>query len=317
MDGRPIYLPGNNYGLVVIIKKNLKMKKYILMCLLITAGCLVYGQEKVIKLYDGKAPGSENWDWTEKVANTAGHEVYNVVNPTLTVYLADPAVSNGTAVIICPGGGFHMLSIESEGSMVAKWLNAKGVTAFVLKYRLVHSLTDNPVKEMMSKFADPKALDRENGTVVTMAAADGKMAMEYVRKHAAEYHIEPHRIGLMGFSAGGTVAMGVGLTYTNDTRPDFLAAIYAYTKALGDHPIPGDAPPIFICAATDDQLVMSSLSANLYLQWIAAKRPAELHIYAKGGHGFGMNAHGIPVSGWIDRFGDWLKQQGYLKPLNK
>jgi acetyl esterase/lipase len=286
------------------------------LALLLVVTCVIAQAPKVIPLYKGNAPGSETWNWQEQESSNNlfnTHVVYNVVNPTLTAYLPDPARATGTAVVICPGGAFHTLSIESEGSDVAKWLNKKGVAAFVLKYRLVHSMTDDPVKELMPKLADIKKLDQENDSVVTMAIADGKKAVEYVRSHAAEYDINPSRIGLMGFSAGGTVTMGVAFSYTAANRPDFLAPIYLYTGALKNTTIPKDAPPIFICAATDDQLGFASQSSNLYNDWIAAGKPAELHMYAKGGHGFGMRKQNLPVDTWIERFGDWLNQQGFLK----
>jgi acetyl esterase/lipase len=284
--------------------------------LLLIVSYVITQAQKIIPLYNGIAPGSETWNWQEQESSNNlfnTHVVYNVVNPTLTAYLPDPALATGTAVVICPGGAFHTLSIESEGSDVAKWLNKKGVAAFVLKYRLVHSLNDDPVKELMSKMADIKRLDQENDSVVTMAVADGKKAVEYVRSHAAEYNINPSRIGLMGFSAGGTVTMGVGFTYTPANRPDFLAPVYAYMGALKNTVVPKDAPPIFICAATDDQLGFASQSSGLYNNWIAAGKPAELHIYAKGGHGFGMRKQNLPVDTWIERFGDWLNLQGLLK----
>jgi acetyl esterase/lipase len=288
--------------------------KTVLAFLSIISGATIQAQ-KVIPLYNGSAPGSETWKWLEKensnnLFNT--HVVYNVVRPTLTAYLPDPELANGTAVVICPGGAFHTLSIESEGSDVAKWLNKKGVAAFVLKYRLVHSLTDDPVKELMAKMTDSKKLDQENESVVTLAIADGKKAMEYVRSHAAEYNINPSRIGLMGFSAGGTVTMGVGFSYTAENRPDFLPPVYAYTGALKNTAVPKDAPPIFICAATDDQLGFASQSSDLYNSWIAAGKPAELHMYAKGGHGYGMRKQNLPVDSWIERFSDWLNQHGLL-----
>lgn len=274
-------------------------------------------QPTVIPLYNGAAPGSEKWTWEGKEnASNMFHTpvAYNISKPTLTVYAADPATANGTAVIICPGGAFHTLSVESEGSQVAEWLNKKGVTAFVLRYRVVHSVTDDPVKELMGKMGDFKKLDEENDSVVTMAVADGKKAIEYVRTHAAEYKINPKRIGIMGFSAGGTVTMGVGYTYTEANRPDFLAPVYLYRTALGKQTVPNDAPPIFICAASDDQLGLAPHSVNLYSEWLAAGKSAELHMYLKGGHGFGMRRQNLPVDSWIERFGDWLNDQGLLKP---
>ena len=144
-----------------------------------------------------------------------------------------------------------------------------------------------------------------------MAIADGAAAVAYVRKHAGEFGISPTRIGLLGFSAGGTVAAGVALGYTAETRPDFVAPIYAFVGDLKDKVAASDAPPMFIAAATDDGLVPGSV--QLYNQWLAAKRPVEMHLYATGGHGFGMRKQNLPVDQWIERFGDWLRMQGLLK----
>lgn len=273
--------------------------------------------QQVIRLYDGKAPGSENWTWEEAESSTNMFKtrvVYNVATPTLTAYLPSADLATGTAVVIVPGGAFHTLSIDSEGIEVAKWLNAKGVAAFVLKYRVVRSLTNDPVAELMSKMQDFKKLDEENAPVIPLAIADGKRAMEYVRQHATEFTIQPNRIGLMGFSAGGTVTMGVGFDYNSANRPNFLAPIYPYlgTGAIARQVVPTDAPPLFVCAATDDQLGLAPHSTKLYSDWIAAGKSAELHMYLKGGHGFGMRKQNLPTDTWIDRFGDWLKLNGFL-----
>jgi acetyl esterase/lipase len=271
--------------------------------------------QKVIALYPGKAPGSQNWNWKEKINSKNMFNtpvIYNVAEPTLSVYLPDTAVANGTAVIIAPGGAFHTLSIESEGTDVAKWLNAKGVTCFVLKYRLVYMDTDDPIGTLMKKMGDFKKLDEENDSVVNMAIADGLKAIEFVRTHAVEYKVNRDRIGIMGFSAGGTVTMGTVFNYTAVNRPNFAAPVYAYMNALKNQTIPTDAPPLFICAASDDQLGLATHSSNLYNAWIAAKKEAELHMYLKGGHGFGMRKQGLPTDTWIERFGDWLKLKGLL-----
>ena len=273
--------------------------------------------QQVIRLYSGKAPGSESWNWAqqEKDHNAFNTRVvYNVVDPTLMVYRPDPATANGTAVVICPGGGFHTLSIDSEGIDVAKYLAAKGVTAFVLSYRLVHSLTEDPVAELMSSMGDQKKLDAQNASVVPLAIADGQKAMAYIREHAGEFGANPTRIGIMGFSAGGTVAAGVGFSYTAPDRPAFLAPIYAYTGALSNTKVPIDAPPLFVAAATNDQLGLAPHSVKLYSDWLAAGKDAELHMYAKGGHGFGMRKQNLPTDSWIDRFGEWLGLQGFLTP---
>jgi acetyl esterase/lipase len=271
--------------------------------------------QKVIPLYAGSAPGSERWNWEEgerdkNMSNT--HIVYNVVVPTLTLYAPDAGTANGTAIVICPGGAFHILAIDNEGIEVAKWLNKKGVTAFVLKYRLVRSLTDDPVKELIPKMGDKVKLDIENDSVVSMAVEDGKKAIEYVRTHAKAYGVSPNKIGMMGFSAGGTVTMGVGFTYAPENRPDFLAPIYPYIAALKHVSVPADAPPIFICAASDDELGLAPESVKLYSDWLTAKKHAELHMYVKGGHGFGMKKRNLPIDHWIDRFGEWLVFEGLL-----
>ena len=135
--------------------------------------------------------------------------VYNVSQPTITAYLPDTLLATGTAVIIAPGGAFHTLSINSEGIDVAKWLNIKGIAAFVLKYRVARSFTDDPVKELMGKMGNFKALDEENAPIIPLAMADGLTAMKYVRDHAKEKDIDPNKIGFMGFSAGGTLTMSV------------------------------------------------------------------------------------------------------------
>ncbi len=270
--------------------------------------------QKVIRLYTGAAPGSESWTHNEKeyfskIWNT--QVVTNVSQPTLTAYLPEPASANGTSVIICPGGGFHALSINSEGIDVAKWLNARGVAAFVLKYRLVPTGEDG-VKEMMTKMSGPQRRD-DTASVIPLAVADGLAAVDYVRRHATEFGISPTRIGLMGFSAGGTVAASVAFTYTAENRPDFVAPVYAYMGAVKETSVPKDAPPMFLVAASDDQLGLAPDSISLYNKWLAAKKPVEIHMYSRGGHGFGMRKQNLPSDQWIERFGEWMQAQGLLK----
>ncbi|MFD2719589.1 alpha/beta hydrolase [Hymenobacter monticola] len=286
---------------------------------LLLFGTIAAQAQQVISLYPGKAPGSESWTWqeqenTKNLFNT--RVIYNVATPTLTAYLPAAGMGNGTAAVICPGGAFHTLSIESEGIDVAKWLQARGVAAFVLKYRLVHMDTSDPVKETMALMGDRRKLDAINAPVVPLAIADGKKAIEYVRSHAKELGVRADKIGIMGFSAGGTVAAGVGYSYTAANRPNFLAPIYAYLGALPaagiPAAVPADAPPLFAAAASDDQLGIAPQSVKVYSDWLAAGKPAELHVYAKGGHGFGMRKLNLPVDAWIERFGEWLKMEGFM-----
>jgi len=276
----------------------------------------VANAQKVIPLYSGAVPGSENWTQKEKeyfstVFNT--QVVTNVTQPTLTAYLPTKDSANGTAVIVCPGGGFHALSINSEGIDVAKWLAARGVAALVLKYRLVQTGEDG-TKEMVAKIADRKKFDEDIAGVVPLAIADGLAAVSYVRKHAVEFGVSPERVGIIGFSAGGTVSTSVAFHYSAENRPAFVGSIYTYMGAVKAADVPKDAPPIFVAAATNDGLAPDSVS--LYSKWIAAGKPAEIHIYSKGGHGFGMRKQNLPSDQWIERFGEWLSVQGLLKPLH-
>ena len=272
--------------------------------------------QQTIPLYKGKAPGSESWNWSEKenfskLFNT--QVVFNVVDPSLLVYQAPAAIANGTAVIIAPGGGFQALSINSEGVDVAKWLNARGVTAFVLKYRLAKSNTDDPAKEMMEKVGNPSKMEAENGPIMKLAMKDGQTAVQFVRSHAREYGIDPKKIGLMGFSAGGTVAMSVVYNSDENSLPDFVAPIYAYAPMSIGTAVPTKNMPAFIAVASDDQMQLVPHSLDIYSRWQALKQPAELHVYEKGGHGFGMKKLQMPTDKWIDDFGDWLLQRGLLK----
>lgn len=286
--------------------------------------CLNTQAQQVIRLYSGKAPGAEKWDWKEQEyyhQMTQQRLVHNVVDPTLTVYIPPKGKANGTAVVIAPGGGFHFLSIDQEGVFVAQWLVERGVTAFVLKYRLARTVTNDPFMETMQKIngggsasTDPAGVALPD--IMAMSVADGLAALKYVRSNAAQYGIDPKRIGIMGFSAGGFVTMGAATQYAADSRPDFAAPVYAFT---GGKPVkvPADAPPMFLIAASDDQLKLAPHSVQLYNDWLEAGKPVELHMYTKGGHGFGMRKQKLPTDAWIERFGEWLDQQGLLVAAKK
>jgi acetyl esterase/lipase/lysophospholipase L1-like esterase len=289
------------------------MNKLLLITFIMLFAIGARAQQKVIQLYNGAAPGSENWAYNEKEVSTPYSIVYNVSHPTLTAYLPDPAIATGTAVIVCPGGGFYILGMKDEGIEVARWLNKKGVTAFILKYRLAQSLTDNPGQELTENMKKSDFVAKIK-SIIPFSVADGKEAIKYVRTHAADYGVSTNKIGIIGFSAGGTVAASSAFNYTTDNRPDFVAPIYAYMPSALQGAIADDAPPMFLCAATNDELGLASHSVDLYSKWLASKHVAELHIYEKGGHGFGLRKQNIPTDTWIDRFGDWLDLQGLLKP---
>lgn len=283
--------------------------------------CIRYiasAQTEVIPLYDGPVPGSEQWNWTESEQFNKTWQtqvVYNVAKPSLTVFRPEAGKSNGTAMVICPGGGFHALSINSEGYDVAKNLVAKGVTCFVLKYRLIRCFTDDPAMEFMSKMGK-KEFEDQSTQLIPMAIQDGRAAISYVRKNASIYNIASDRIGIIGFSAGGTVTSATAYDYTDDNKPNFVAPIYPFFPEAMQKTIASDAPPLFIAVASDDQLSLAPHSLKLYESWLTAKKPAELHVYAKGGHGFGMRKQDLPSDQWIERFTDWMKASGFL-PMTK
>ena len=284
------------------------------LCVLLCFAFACASAQTVIPLYSGKPPGSEKWEWQEAEMYSDVWQtriVYNVSTPTLTAYLPPPTTANGTAVIICPGGGFHALSIDSEGIEVARWLNSKGVAAFVLRYRLVKSETNDPVKELSEKMADNRKFDGDNARLIPLAISDGLEAVKHLRKNASEYNINKDRIGIIGFSAGGTVTAGVTYKGKDESRPDFVAPIYAYIpSSLQGETVPGDAPPMFIAAASDDQLGLAPHSVALYNKWLAANKSVEMHLYEAGGHGFGMRTRYLPSDSWIERFGEWMESQG-------
>lgn len=275
---------------------------------IVATATLFAAEPKVIPLWPGAAPGSESasYEETEVKGGDSLRRIANVTRPTLTAYLPEGA-RNGTAVVICPGGGFRWLSIEHEGVDVAKYLNALGVSAFVLKYRVMRT-GDAGEK-------DPPTMADRRKTSIPLAVADGQQAIKLVREHAAEWGVAPDRIGIIGFSAGGYVAAAAALQYTAATRPNFSAPIYPATPP--DVTAPADAPPLFIVHADDDKTVQPlDHSMRLYAAWKKAQIPVEMHIYSRGGHGFGMRKKGLPVDSWPDRFRDWLNAQGLLKGAN-
>ena len=263
-------------------------------------------QQLVIPLWPGGAPGSEAWDQVEEEVRQPGRPVMvrNVTQPSLTVYPAQHP--NGTAVIVAPGGAWHVLMMDYEGCQVAEWLNARGITAFVLKYRLFRT-SANVQQEIGDFISGRTPKETEARALMAMTQADAQQAVRIVRQRGAEWGVSQNRIGFMGFSAGGGVTAQVALNYTPDCRPDFVAPIYA--AVFDEVQAPADAPPLFLaCTASDDMASRASLI--LYQAWKAVNRPVEMHIYAHGNHGFGMRRLGLPTDTWIERFLDWLKAMG-------
>lgn len=238
--------------------------------------------------------------------------VYNVTQPSLTVYLPPAHLATGTGIVIAPGGGFHFLSVVNEGSEVAEWLNTFGVAAFVLKYRLVKSETDDPFTEVSTK---PDAM-ADMRSVFPYVTADGQAAVAYLREHARQFNLKTDQIGIIGFSAGGDVTMRTALFGEGNSRPNFAAPIYPAMIDLAEATVPTDTMPLFVAVAADDQLGLMPASLKLFEKWTAAGKPAELHAYERGGHGFGMLKQYLPSDDWPKRFRAWLKLHGYLLKLD-
>ncbi|MDZ4289099.1 MAG: alpha/beta hydrolase [Prosthecobacter sp.] len=269
-----------------------------------------------VKLWPAGAPEKPGFkmDPEKEIVRDKGDgikRVTNVTDPTITIYRPDKA--NGTAVIVCPGGGYGILAIEHEGTQVCDYLQTLGVTAILLKYRVPKRDPADPSHEPLQ---------------------DAQRAMGIVRHRAAEWGIKPDRIGILGFSAGGHLTVMATLhpndrTYPqdaaldiDDATPSFSIPIYpAYLvtkeetfKLLPEIKVTEKSPPMCLVHAHDDKGVTSpSGSALLYLEYKKLGLPAELHIYAKGGHGFGMKKSGGPVNEWHVRVGEWMKSMGWVE----
>lgn len=288
-------------------KKNLSM----LFCLfaIIFSSEKLQAQERVIQLGQS-IPLSWKWNVEETVINSSPNKriVYNVIKPSLLYF---PAKNNtsGTSVIIAPGGALQVLSIDNEGVEVARYLNDHGIDAFVLKHSLIRTKSDNPFPELQENFfkSDAKR-DSMISLIIPYAMKDGLSAISYVRKNAREFGLNPNKIGFMGFSAGGTVTMSVVYNGTKDNRPDFIAAIYPWIGEIGEK-VPAEKTPAFIVVANDDALKLVPQSLKIYNKWNEANQPVELHIFGKGGHGFGVDKNNVPSDGWINLFIKWIEDE--------
>ena len=290
---------------------------------------LTNAQEKIIKVWPGKIPGTiENSVYKEEdLTNESGvYRISKVTDPTLTVFAPPKEKANGTAIIICPGGGYEHLAYAHEGVATAKWLNEIGITAFILKYRLPSDLI------MKDKSVGP--------------LQDAQEAMRIVRRNAKEWNINPGKIGIIGFSAGGHLASTLCTHYndeiynadTTSARPDFSILLYpvismkpdithkgSRENLLGSNPtkteienfsndlqVNKNTPPAFIVLAENDKSVPVQNSINYFLALKKFNIPAELHIFQTGGHGFGLGKKGETESYWPEVCKNWLQVMGYL-----
>lgn len=289
----------------------------------------LFAQNETILLYTGTAPGSTGKQVPEDAKTTDGiTRVKDVTQPALIVYPARKKTSDAT-VIICPGGGYSILAIDHEGHDIAKWFNDHGMTAFVLKYRL-------PQEDLF-----------DNDEIRPLQ--DAQQAIKLVRKNAAKYGISPDKVGIMGFSAGGHLAATASTHFTTQVgeitdpsvsvRPDFSLLIYpviSFNDRIGhlgsrdnligknppvdkielysnDKQVTKDTPPTFLVSTTDDW-VQPENSIAYFLACKKNKVPVEMHIYEKGGHGYGLKKQGRgPVETWAARMEDWLKDRKLMK----
>jgi len=280
------------------------LKKLLLIALLLPGALLAADSPQTIPLWSNGAPGFESRKDIPELA--ASYWVKNINNPSLTVFLPPSEKANGAAVVICPGGGFRELVFGAEGVDPAKYFNDLGVAAFVLKYRLFRE-TNSPYTA-------------EN------AREDGLRAMRLVRSRSAEWGIDTNRIGMVGYSAGGEVvslaAFGetAGVTNASDAierasaRPDFIVEIYPGPLGV-PAVLPTNVPPVFLLCADDDRF-HSVVTTGLLEKYRAAKVPAELHLYAKGGHGFnqGQRSKLATINHWPDRLTEWMEDNNILDP---
>lgn len=264
----------------------------------------------VVPLWPNGAPGSEARKTEPEKTNASGSSVSNIHHPSLIVYLPPAEKATGCAVIVAPGGGHRNLAIQHEGYNVGEWLAARGVAAFVLKYRLARDE------------AAPQGTPQPY-TIEGTALADAQRAIRIVRARATEWHVNPSAVGIIGFSAGGEVAALAAMRPEagkpdaadpidrQNARPDFQGLIYPGQsgKILPEK----GAPPVFLACGYGDRKDISEGLAEVYLRFKRAEVPAELHIYAGAGHGFGVrDSNKGPAGAWIARFHEWLADRKFL-----
>lgn len=265
-----------------------------------------------LKLWPNRVPGEAAEPGETKV-QPGGDDVLRITyvgDPTITVYRAPEETANGCAVVICPGGGYNILAWDKEGTEVAEWLNSIGVTGVLLKYRVPRRDKEQPYKAPLQ---------------------DAQRAIRLTRKNAAAWTIDPQRVGILGFSAGGNLTVMAG-THWNETtydkvddadelscRPDFMVPIYAAYLGAKDDPwaldplvhVTAETPPTFMAVAMDDK-DRGAQAALLLVELKKAGVSAELHVYAKGGHGYGLRKSDNPVCTWPQRCEDWMRSTGLL-----
>lgn len=305
----------------------------IALCLLVACGSVHAGAtvwqpaagRVQVPLWPGTPPGMKAMPGPEYaalrteqlIAGKPWLEVANVSRPTMTVY-PPQGKNTGAAVVVFPGGGFEVLAMDLEGTEICDWLTSRGITCVLLKYRVPGAPYDWHCKCRPDDYAVP-----------TMALEDAQRTMGLVRLHAREWHIDPHRIGVVGFSAGGFLVAEISTHFKRlykpvdaadkeSVRPDFAMAIYPGHLATDDDklnpnvPVSRETPPTFLVQAEDDYEDGVNQSLVYYTALAKARVPAEMHLYAHGGHAFGLRRTGMPITAWPDLAEAWLRTIGML-----
>jgi acetyl esterase/lipase len=267
-------------------------------------------EPKAMPLY-AEATGSPSTEIWDKMGN-GERVVRNVTRPMLTPVLPEPGKATGAAVLVAPGGGFAMLSMDNEGWPVAKWLADHGIAAFVLKYRLLPTPADEATHNRQSMETIAKAMSGKGGPPeikAPLATQDAIAALKLVRANSAKWGVDPSRVGMIGFSAGAMMSLRAVLQGSGAERPNFFGYIYGPMDGVT---VPAEAPPMFAALAMDDAL-FGGRGFGIVEAWKKAGRPVELHAYEQGNHGYGMGRPGTTTTMMMPEFYAWLEARGIVE----
>ena len=280
------------------------MKKIIPILYLIFCA-IINGQEIISLEYDNTGLHYKEPEIKTIGYSGRGYKFKNISIPTLQVFLPKGESQPSTAIVVCPGGGMKSNAFFHEGLDVAKALNEKGIAAFVLKYRLVptHLVGEN------EGLNEPYLKEKKQ---LTYGHLDALNAIAHVRENASKYSIDPKKIGIMGFSAGGAVTLEATYKSNPKNRPNFLAPIYPWMVIVEDQEPPAYGPPLFVVCTTADKLNLAIPSAKLYIDWAEKGFVSEIHNYHHGNHGFGMSSTGFPVDNWFKNMIEWIGAIGMM-----
>jgi len=229
----------------------------------------------------------------------------NVTKPEMHFYEAKGENITDKVMIICPGGGLFFSAYEKEGTLLAEKLSNNGINAIVLKYTL-YPIDGNAQKWLNENWGSQDDIIKKAKKTLPFSVNDALNAIENIRQNSKKYKVDPNKIGLMGFSAGGAVTMEASYKATEKNQPNFIAPIYPWMLIVEDQKVPDNKPPAFISCANNDILELAPLSVKIYQDWILADAKAELHMYDMGGHGFGMTMQNSPVDNWSNLSVDWI-----------